>query len=637
MSAIAAVFTSEAAPAGRDVSDAVASRRETTGAKTPVVRHFGPVSLAYWPYPFLISGGREQIARDPASGCAVVFDGAIDNRREIATALDISSADEQALSDADLVLRAYERWERRCPQRLVGGFAFALWDPRRSGVLCARDPLGVRQLFYTAHPGRFAAASQVRQLVDETPKALDEEYVADYLAWGFPVGSSTPYPSAKRLLAGHALWFDGRRATETRYWDPGALPTIDHRDERRYAEEFYAHFLDAVGVALHRPGVVMSELSGGLDSSSIVCALGELVAAGRADRARGETLSVVYDEAHLSDEREWSRAVVQKYGFEPNVLVGDGQVMRDLDEATSHWDEPSAQMAFFSLFRAYGDTLRQRRASVLLSGIGAEAVMTSESPEPIHLSELLLSGRLPSFVRELVGWQRALHVPLLNLLIQGVATPIFAPSRNFFFSRTKVADWISPSFADRMRVERRLVRAWAPRQSRNAVRQFQLERLWRISGMLYRGYLEQCLPIRYPFLHQPFVEYMLQVPFEFKARPGESKALLRQGMSGVLPEEIRSRRDKRGPGHAVYLGIDRSWTSLEAVVRDPVLADHGIVDREKLFAAAELARQGCCPNLVLLMSILALEFWTRHAFKVRSGMFNLIVSRNGGKESPCGS
>ncbi len=579
------------------------------------VRHLAGASLGSLPFAFTARNGSHAHVAEAAGGYAIAFAGVLDNRRELAAELCESAAAASA-SDAALALAGYRRWGRELPTRLVGDFAFAVWDPAARGAFCARDHLGVRSLFYASRSDRFLAASSVRQLVTEPGEPLDEDFFADYLSWGFPVSGSTPYRQVRRLPAAHALWWDAAGIRVFRYWDPLSLPMLTYRDHASYVEEFRSRFYDAVRAAVGAPGGVVAELSGGLDSSSIVSVLGQLARSREVESSRVSTVTVTYDQAHHSDERDWCAPVIDGYGFGADFVSGDDRFLKSLDSSAQYWDEPSGQMIFFSLYREYEGVLRARGASLLLSGAGAETSVLSEAPEPIHLADLLLRMRLATFAREFSAWRRAKNLPLVNMAARGVLLPLLIPSRRSFFSASnidkRVAEWIADDFAKRNDLATRVRGRWSDCRSVSRARSFQFEKVWRISGFMFRGYLEKLVRIRYPFLHKPLVEFMLRVPFEHKVRPGLHKALLRDAMTGVLPERIRTRMDKRGPGHAFYLAIEREWPKLEPLLRDPMVAKVGLIDRDKLYRTVQLARLGHCSDSVLLGSTIALEFWLRH-------------------------
>ena len=560
---------------------------------------------------------RSQLFYDPRSGGAAILDGVLDNRRELADAFGLRSSELDLASDAGLIFEAYRRWGRACSQRLVGPFAFALWDAEKQGLYCARDPFGIRSLFYSDDGPRFAVASQARQLLESLPESLNEEFVVDFLAQGLAVRRATPFTGVHRLQPGHFLWFDGERSTTTRYWDPRELTPFAHDDQRRYHAEFREHLQQAIRGALEPSGPILCDLSGGLDSSSIACTLGEILSeTGRSRDVR--TTTFVLERARDVEEDEWRREICERYGFEGYEISMDDLMMTNIHEAADAWDEPNTSLFSYPVFQWYAEVAERVGAISLLNGMGGEAAVTSEGPVPVHLGDLLFSLRLPSFFRQFVHWRKGLHIPLLNLFTEAVLVPTFG-NRYRLLERKKyeIPQWISPEFAARTAYKHRARVCWIDLRCPTRELQRRVERLHRISGFLLRGNLEQALLLRYPFLHLPLVEFALKVPFEYKADPIETRKLLRQGMAGLLPEPLLRRRAKPSGNPSVYHAFDRQWSALEPAFREPLLAELGIIDRSEFQKAMKLARIGHSTHTVPLLCTLALEFWARGVFGVR--------------------
>lgn len=551
-------------------------------------------------------------SRADRAHCALVFDGRIDNRQELIADLPDHGVD-ASTGDAGLVLAAYAAWGSACASRIVGDFAFGLWDGAARRLLCARDPLGVRPLYVLVRDGLVAFASQLRQLLALCPRTppLDMEYVADRLALGVdrPGSGRTPYRGLSRLEPGHRLVAGNGRVRFERYWEwrvRGA--DLDGR-EADYVDRFRDTFADAVASRASGADVVWSELSGGLDSSSIVA-----VAARRRGRPRLSALSVVFGESTLSDERPWAAAVARASGVERHDVDGDSHhPFSRLRAAVRHWEEPHAAAAFFGAHRQYRRLMAGRGVPVLLSGIGAEAVVLSKHQEPVHLADLLRRGRPARFCRELDRWQRALKMPLSNLLLQYCLRPLLGRPRIGYGRAPAAHAWISSRFADTWRLDDRARYGNAPRAGRGAADQWHVERVAWITGFLLRGYLEKACDLRYPFLHRPLVELALAAPWSLKAAPGEPKAILRRAMRGILPERVRCRTRNASTGHAAYNGLRKEWPALEPVVASSMLVELGVVDRGRLWNAMHLARQGHAPHLGGLLTTLTLDAWLQYA------------------------
>ena len=545
--------------------------------------------------------------------CVLVFDGRIDNRRELIAELP-SLDGEAATDDAAVTLAAYEAWGDTCPSKLIGDFAFGLWDSRARRLVCARDPLGVRPLYVLVQDDVVCFATQLRQLLAISPGAsvIDMNYVADRLALGVdcPNSGRTPFRGLARLEAGHRLIAEHGRVRIERYWDWGKRGGDWGQDHQTYVDRFVDTFSDAVACRMSGGGTVWADLSGGLDSSSIVS-----VAAGQRGRSRLSTISVVFSESRVSDEREWAEMVAGTVDVNPHEIDGDAHhPFSRLPEAVRHWEEPHGAAAFFGVHERYARLMGRGGVPVLLSGIGAEAVVLSKHQEPVHLADLLRQGRLLQLWRELDRWQRALRKPLSNVALRYALRPLMGGAGISYGWTPGGHDWIDPGFATKWNLRDRARSGNMPRTGRGVADQWHVERIGWITGFLLRGYLEKACDIRYPFLHRPLVELALAMPWSLKAVPGEPKAILRRAMKGILPERVRCRTQNASTGHAAYNGLRKEWPVLEQVVDSSVLVELGAVDRERLRTALHMARQGHAPDLGGLLSTLTLDAWLQHAF-----------------------
>ena len=547
---------------------------------------------------------------------AVVFDGRIDNRGALIEELSGGDLD-TSVDDSELVLAAYEAWGDSCPERLVGDFAFGLWDDGARRLLCARDPLGVRPLYVLLQDALVGFATQLGQLravCAQTP-ALDMEYVADRLALDVdrPGSGRTPYRGLSRLEPGHRLVAENGRVRIERYWEWRAPGGRVGRKDEDHVDEFLGTFSEAVASRMPGTEPVWTDLSGGLDSSAITC-----VAARLHGRRRLSPITVVFGESTLSDEREWAAAVERAVELERHDIDGDvHHVFSRLGEAVQHWEEPHGAAAFFGVHERYARLMKGNGVPVLLSGIGAEAVVLSKHQEPVHLADLLRRGRLVQLWRELDRWQQALRKPLSNVALRYALRPLLGRAGISYGWTPGGHDWITESFARKWNLRDRARSGNMPRTGRGTADQWHVERIGWITGFLLRGYLEKACDIRYPFLHRPLVELALAMPWSLKAVPGEPKAVLRRAMKGILPEPVRCRTQNASTGHAAYNGLRKEWPVLEQIVDSSVLVELGAVDRERLRTALHMARQGHAPDLGGLLSTLTLDAWLQHAFHGR--------------------
>jgi asparagine synthase (glutamine-hydrolysing) len=540
----------------------------------------------------------------------VSLDGTIDNLSEVIAELGLANSAGR-LNGAAVILAAYKQWGLEAFGKFVGDFAMVIWDGRSKRLVCARDPVGVRPLYYCSSEFSVAVASQIRPLLpmDGAPR-LDMEYLAEYVVSGLSLTRLTPFQGVFRLMPGEALIIESGHLRRSRYWDFSLekLPSTDNA-----VDHFRALFFEAVRCRVVAGYPAWSELSGGMDSSSIVCVAQKVLQ--QVGRGPISTLTAVFPDAQLSDEHYWSQILIDAVRPNAHILPGDvHHPFQAVQEAAHYWDEPSIQIAFFSLYRQYVEVMSKYRGNVLLSGIGAESAIMDKRNDPIHLADLLRSGHLLRLRRELIQWQRVFELPISNLFLECCLKPLIHPDRVEYGSvKYRVPKYVNSKFAQSWELGRRAMRGQRARKFRSPADQWQYEKIGRISAFLYRGYLQQFCTIRYPFLDRRILEFAMATRWDKKLSPGVWKPLLFLSMQGILPEEIRSRRINSSTGHAIYLGIRKAWRSTEELTRKPLLADLGIVEPCSFTLALQLARTGHAEDLHVLASNLALEAWLRAA------------------------
>ncbi|MGH7721169.1 MAG: lasso peptide isopeptide bond-forming cyclase, partial [Gemmatimonadaceae bacterium] len=385
--------------------------REIAGRLEEAVRHRGPdaggswageeVALAQrllWTTPQSLS---EHGPHASTEGRVVLCaDLRIDNRGELLDACGVRGPERAAIGDVELLLMAYTLWGSRCPERLIGDFAFAVWDARRELLFCARDHVGVKPFFYHHAPGRvFAFASESKGVlaVHEVPRRLNEARLIDYIERSFDDKTATFYADILRLPPGHSLTVTRDGVRTSPYWSLD--PTKELRlGAKEYAPAFRELFVEAVRCRLRSAFPVGGMLSGGLDSSSIVCVARNLAAA-EEPKIPLHSFSAVFDETPECDERPYIETVTAVGGLQSHFIRAD-QVgpMDDLDRILWEQDEPFFAPNLF-MHRALYAAARTAGVRVLLDGFDGD---TAVSHGAKYLTELGAGGRWLT-----LGWEIA--------------------------------------------------------------------------------------------------------------------------------------------------------------------------------------------------------------------------------------
>jgi asparagine synthase (glutamine-hydrolysing) len=508
--------------------------------------------------------------------------------------------------------RAFRRWGEGLQSRVLGEYAVALFDPRTGELFLTHDALGLAPVFYAETPGGLAFASCLRDLAPLAPDQPDEEYIADYLATCSALGTRTPYRGIRRLLPGQSLRWNGRHLRLSRTWDIARVPEVTLGSDAAYQERLRTLLREGVKAAMRSEGKVWSELSGGLDSSTVT-SLAAQSGAGPLD-----ALSITYTLSASSDEREWMQAVVRRYGLRWHTIDGDeSKPFSELPDAFAV--TPLDAMPTAGILRRYNALAKSNGVRVILTGHGGDQVLCGDSPKPHYLADLLPFhlARLRTALRE---WQAA--DPNRRSLMFHLSQHVLRPRLRYWTRRslsgtqtTSLPPWISPDYRRTMHLDRRSHFQPVSR-CRSVGQQGQAERIWRVGMSAWDGG-GQPFDLRFPLLYRPLVEFMLGIPWEQKLRPDCDRYLHRRAMTGILPEEVRLRTDKAGPEEAQFEGLRKDSPWLDLLLTRPRVVERGYVDARRWSEAVNQARFGRIVSMRHFIAAATLEVWLRQREEVR--------------------
>ena len=562
---------------------------------------------------FPIAGGN-----DP-SDVVVAADVRLDNRADLIDALGIRGP----IGDAALIAAAYHRWSGDCPTRLEGDFAFILHDRRRGIILCARDHFGVRPFYYHLDDRLFAAASTPRFLTalpsigDET----DEAGIADLVAGGYADREVTIHRGVRRLPPGHALLITGRSAQTIRFWHPGEVATVEQRDA---PEAFRALFRDAVDRRLSGYRRAGAMLSGGLDSSAVAL---QALANFKATERVLPTLSLMLDDMAGWNERPFIEAVLEQGGFQPCFIPADDHdPLAELPALIEEQDGP---------FVAYNATLsrglyRRARAEgigLLLDGHGGDEVVSHGIG---RLNELAARGAWLDLWREGAG-----IAGIYGASRWQIVSPYLSHNRYVRRARARFGGasaivatemLVAPALAARSGLVDRPAPAPMRRSARHSEADLHVEALSSPQQAYAFEVLDRMagaagVVSRYPFYDLRLVRFCLSLPSHEKLGGGLPRRVLRQAMTGTMPDKVRLRLDKYDFAPALAAGMLRRRDMLDDIVRKDRAGVSRFVDMDVAGAALDrLAERGAAVDgqaLFALWRTAMLSIWLdRRGFDV---------------------
>jgi asparagine synthase (glutamine-hydrolysing) len=312
-----------------------------------------------------------QPMQDPATGNWLVHNGEIYNFREVRSRLEQEGVRFVTQSDTEVILKAYARWGDDCVAQFRGMFAFGLWDAKRHRLLIARDPMGIKPLYYSQTDRHFLFASELRTLLqtDLIPRNLNHSGLLNYLAFGSVYEPDTVIDGVFALPPGHVLTWEGGRVCVRQYWDLGAekigtAPGSSNGHRATDKSQIEALLDESVRMQLVSDVPVGVFLSGGIDSSSLVAILSR---AG----VRASTFSIVFREADFS-EAEHSRAVASLFKTDHHELpVSQEDALGAIPDALRAMDQPTIDGVNTFLV---SQRTRAAGVKVALSGLGGDEI-----------------------------------------------------------------------------------------------------------------------------------------------------------------------------------------------------------------------------------------------------------------------
>lgn len=308
-------------------------------------------------------GGRQPLANEDES-CWLVFNGEIYNFVELRHRLEAKGHRFRSRTDGETILHLYEEEGDGCLEHLDGMFAFALWDRRRQRLLLARDPLGIKPLYYRVDGGRLAFASELKALLLDPacPRELDLGSVALYLALLYIPSPATIFRGIRKLSPGQALVFENGQATVKTYWDL-SFPAERFGKHREAADEVLATLRESVRRQLVADVPVGVFLSSGMDSSAVV-ALMRSVATGPI-----KTFTLDFEESSFGEAAE-ARAVARAFETDHHEFLVRPEVADLLPRLVWHLDEPLGDSSLIVTYLV--SALARQDVTVALSGIGGD-------------------------------------------------------------------------------------------------------------------------------------------------------------------------------------------------------------------------------------------------------------------------
>ncbi|MBN1432334.1 MAG: asparagine synthase (glutamine-hydrolyzing) [Methanomicrobiaceae archaeon] len=461
----------------------------------------------------------------------LVFNGEIYNYRELKAELEESGHRFRSAADSEVILHSYEEWGEKCLERFNGMWAFVILDLNRNTFFCARDRFGIKPFYYMETAEGFYFASEIKAFHEAglCCPAPDKENLLRYLAWGvLDTSEGTMFEGVKQLPpASFMTTGENGCSRPVKYWDfsMSSLPVSpEDLDGDLAAEKLKELLYDSVRLRLRSDVPVGTCLSGGIDSSTIVAIINNLIRKeGKGSVGeRQNTFSACFSDKRY-DESEYMDEVIAVTGVSAHkISPSTTDLKNDLERLIYMQDEPFYNISVYAQYRVM--QLASHDVKVVLDGQGADEQLAG------------YLGYQAAYFRSL----KSLPVTLLKEIFASIKI-----HHGFFIS--------APGQLLARRKRRSFIRGVIPPASRysgtlddvlkNEITNSNLQALLHYED---RNSMAFSIESRVPFLDYRLVEYIASLPLDQKIRHGITKYILRKAIAGLVPERIRCRMDKMG-------------------------------------------------------------------------------------------
>jgi len=359
---------------------------------------------------------------------------------------------------------------------------------------------------------------------------------------------------------------------------------------------------------------VCADLSGGLDSSAIVCAADQLIANGEVPAPELQAVSQVTQGSPTSDERKWISCVEEHRGRVGHHIFEDDYPLLSLLSVANATRTLNPLLFCAAQHRAIYDLMQKLNSRVLLCGLGGDEI-TCSNPDPSpEFGDLLMTGHVMQLNASFKAWSTYLKRSYAHLLWRNTLIPVLPRRlRMRLKGIAKLPAMFDKNFCHRMHLTERVYAIVDPFNCKLPSQRDQALGFWTAIRGIASGIRREIssVDVSYPFLDRRLVEFMQAIPHTQRVRAGETRSLMRRSLKSLLPEKITRRKSKGNPQEVITRAVAREWPRLEPLFVDARVFARGYIDRAALQSTVEKFRFGCGTHAPALLKTLVLEVWLR--------------------------
>ena len=570
----------------------------------------------------LVTGDQPMISGDKRF--AIVFNGEIYNYIELREELRSLGRKFRTTSDTEVLLQAFEQWGHSCTAKLNGMWSFVVWDDKEKRLFASRDRFGIKPLYYAVKDGMFLFASEPKALLASgaLSRAVNRRMVYDYLAFTITDHTAeTFFEEISQLPPGHSMVVDLSIQPKTgRFWQlPEILRPSDKGDDL-LVREFRELFSDAVRLRLRSDVPVGSCLSGGIDSTSIVCTAQNMLKGVDGKVKRMETFSAVFKGMDI-DESRFIVETQKMIGTDSHFITPTKEEMlADIENFVRSQDEPIVTPSAISQCNVMR-LANENKVKVLLDGQGADETLGGYTRFiSSRAADFFREGEIQKAFQTLVNtrsnlMERFAVVSLFLSMVTNARVARIIEHFSTFMMSYRTADSKAAMHED-LRSEG-ASRTFDRFQKRppylfSSLRFSTERRLQELLRYEDRNSMRYSIETRLPYLDYRLVTFeFTSLPDSLKINEQWTKRVLREVMTGVIPDTIRNRKDKLG-----FAVPERDWVEyflrnggLRLLSDKPRIISFRIIDEAFLKRFVDTFPK--CKDWRFAWRLLNLEIWLR--------------------------
>lgn len=553
----------------------------------------------------------------------ISFNGEIYNFKDLKKILEEKGHRFESDTDTEVIIHAYEEWNTDCVKKLRGMFAFAIWDSNKKQFFLARDRLGIKPLYYYHDQKKFIFSSEIKSiLLDKTiKKEIDDESMYYFLGYEYVPAPRTMFKGINKLMPGHTLIYKDGEITINKYWNLTFSNKI--YDEKYFSKKIYDLLEESIRMRLMSDVPLGAFLSGGVDSSSIVGLMSQMI-----DEPI-KTFSIGYEDESFS-EFQYAKQVSELFGTDHKEIMVDPYSIEVFEKVIWHLDEPMSELSAVPVYLLCQKA--KKDVTVCLSGEGGDELfagydrfVASKSDAyyrkiPEVMRKKLISGIVNKIPPQP---QKKGAINIVKRFIEGSDLPIEGRHMRWqYFSNEKEENELySESFKRKTNHIKpfEVVNGYYQSCSLNdrlAREQYAEINTYLVDNVLMKVdkmSMANALEVRVPYLDHNFVELSASIPTNLKLNGFTTKYILKKTMSDLLPKNIVYRKKQ---GFSIPI---KNWLRYELreymedlLKNSDVIKEH--FDSYYLDKIIEQHIRGSHNNSHRLWALMNIEWWHRKFF-----------------------